>query len=175
MRINMDKFVIQGGAPLEGEIAVSGSKNSALPALAACLLTAEPVTLRPHSAGARHPHHAEAAGAHRRAGRRSKDGRVTVRSARDRASRSALRTGEDHARFEPGAGPAGGPLRARARFPARRLRHRRAAHQSARLRPGAPGRASPPGARLHRSRGARRSSRRRSSASTASPSPAPRT
>lgn len=41
----MDKFVIQGGAPLEGEIAVSGAKNSALPVLAACLLTAEPVTL----------------------------------------------------------------------------------------------------------------------------------
>jgi UDP-N-acetylglucosamine 1-carboxyvinyltransferase len=31
--------------PLEGEIAVSGSKNSALPALAACLLTSDPVTL----------------------------------------------------------------------------------------------------------------------------------
>jgi len=31
--------------PLTGEIAASGSKNSALPALAACLLTAEPVTL----------------------------------------------------------------------------------------------------------------------------------
>ena len=41
----LDKFVIQGGAPLEGEIAVSGAKNSALPALAACLLTAEPVML----------------------------------------------------------------------------------------------------------------------------------
>jgi UDP-N-acetylglucosamine 1-carboxyvinyltransferase len=41
----LDKFVIQGGAPLEGEIAVSGAKNSALPVLAACLLTAEPVTL----------------------------------------------------------------------------------------------------------------------------------
>ena len=41
----MDKFLIQGGVPLEGEIAVSGSKNSALPALAACLLTAEKVTL----------------------------------------------------------------------------------------------------------------------------------
>jgi len=41
----MDKFVIQGGVPLEGEIAVSGAKNSALPALAACLLTADPVTL----------------------------------------------------------------------------------------------------------------------------------
>jgi UDP-N-acetylglucosamine 1-carboxyvinyltransferase len=42
----MDKFRIQGGVPLEGEIAVSGSKNSALPALAACLLTREPVKLR---------------------------------------------------------------------------------------------------------------------------------
>jgi len=41
----MDRFRIQGGRPLEGEIAVSGSKNSALPALAACLLTNEPVTL----------------------------------------------------------------------------------------------------------------------------------
>jgi UDP-N-acetylglucosamine 1-carboxyvinyltransferase len=42
----MDKFQITGGTPLAGEIRVSGSKNSALPALAACLLTAEPVTLR---------------------------------------------------------------------------------------------------------------------------------
>jgi UDP-N-acetylglucosamine 1-carboxyvinyltransferase len=42
----MDRFVIRGGRPLEGEIAVSGAKNSALPALAACLLTSEPVTLR---------------------------------------------------------------------------------------------------------------------------------
>jgi UDP-N-acetylglucosamine 1-carboxyvinyltransferase len=41
----LDKFEIHGGAPLEGEIAVSGAKNSALPALAACLLTADPVTL----------------------------------------------------------------------------------------------------------------------------------
>jgi UDP-N-acetylglucosamine 1-carboxyvinyltransferase len=41
----MDKFVIKGGRPLEGEIPTSGSKNSALPALAAALLTDEPVTL----------------------------------------------------------------------------------------------------------------------------------
>ena len=41
----MDKFRIQGGVPLAGEIAISGAKNSALPALAACLLTAEPVVL----------------------------------------------------------------------------------------------------------------------------------
>jgi UDP-N-acetylglucosamine 1-carboxyvinyltransferase len=42
----MDKFIIQGGARLEGEVRVSGAKNSALPALAACLLTDEPVVLR---------------------------------------------------------------------------------------------------------------------------------
>lgn len=42
----MDKFRIQGGVPLEGEVAISGSKNSALPALAACLLTSDPVKLQ---------------------------------------------------------------------------------------------------------------------------------
>jgi UDP-N-acetylglucosamine 1-carboxyvinyltransferase len=42
----MDTFIIQGGARLEGEIHASGAKNSALPALAACLLTGEPVVLR---------------------------------------------------------------------------------------------------------------------------------
>jgi UDP-N-acetylglucosamine 1-carboxyvinyltransferase len=41
----MDKFVINGGAPLNGVIPANGSKNSALPALAAALLTEEPVTL----------------------------------------------------------------------------------------------------------------------------------
>src|SRR6267143_1436780 len=41
----MDKFLIQGGVPLSGEIAVSGAKNSALPVLAVCLLTSDPVVL----------------------------------------------------------------------------------------------------------------------------------
>jgi len=41
----MDKFSIQGGARLEGEVSTSGSKNAALPVLAACLLTEEPVVL----------------------------------------------------------------------------------------------------------------------------------
>jgi UDP-N-acetylglucosamine 1-carboxyvinyltransferase len=41
----MDKFVIVGGAALRGEIPTNGSKNSALPALAAALLTDEAVTL----------------------------------------------------------------------------------------------------------------------------------
>jgi len=42
----MDKFVIEGGAPLHGTIATNGSKNSALPALAAALLTEDTVVLK---------------------------------------------------------------------------------------------------------------------------------
>ena len=41
----MDKFVIRGGNPLLGTIRVSGSKNSALPCMAAALLTEEEVVL----------------------------------------------------------------------------------------------------------------------------------
>src|SRR5438067_1050652 len=37
----MDKIVVRGGVPLRGEIAVSGSKNAALPLLFASLLTAD--------------------------------------------------------------------------------------------------------------------------------------
>src|ERR1051326_5737578 len=41
----MEKLLIRGGRRLEGELPVSGAKNSALPVLAACLLTQEPVKL----------------------------------------------------------------------------------------------------------------------------------
>lgn len=41
----MDKFLIRGGRPLSGKIDISGAKNSALPCLAATLLTSETVTL----------------------------------------------------------------------------------------------------------------------------------
>ncbi len=41
----MDKFLIRGGKPLKGKIEISGAKNSALPCLAATLLTPETVTL----------------------------------------------------------------------------------------------------------------------------------
>src|SRR5436190_6043661 len=41
----MDKFKIIGGRPLEGRISISGAKNSALPCMAAALLTSEVVTL----------------------------------------------------------------------------------------------------------------------------------
>ncbi|GJM18255.1 MAG: UDP-N-acetylglucosamine 1-carboxyvinyltransferase [Phycisphaeraceae bacterium] len=42
----MDVFRIEGGARLAGTLRVNGSKNAALPQLAACLLTDTPVTLR---------------------------------------------------------------------------------------------------------------------------------
>jgi UDP-N-acetylglucosamine 1-carboxyvinyltransferase len=42
----MAKFVIEGGHPLSGTVTPSGNKNAALPLLAACLLTDEPVILR---------------------------------------------------------------------------------------------------------------------------------
>lgn len=42
----MERFVIEGGKRLSGVVTPSGSKNEALPVLAACLLTAEPVMLK---------------------------------------------------------------------------------------------------------------------------------
>ncbi len=41
----MDKLIITGGVPIDGEVRISGAKNSALPILAATLLADEPVTI----------------------------------------------------------------------------------------------------------------------------------
>lgn len=41
----MDKFIIQGGVPLRGEVTPSGNKNAALPLLAATILTREPIII----------------------------------------------------------------------------------------------------------------------------------
>jgi UDP-N-acetylglucosamine 1-carboxyvinyltransferase len=41
----MDKIILKGGAPLHGSVHISGSKNSSLPILAACLLTDEPCAI----------------------------------------------------------------------------------------------------------------------------------
>ena len=41
----METFVIEGGVPLSGRVRPAGNKNAALPILAACLLTADPVVL----------------------------------------------------------------------------------------------------------------------------------
>jgi len=46
----VESFLIEGGTPLSGTVRPAGNKNAALPILAACLLTADPVTLEnvPH-------------------------------------------------------------------------------------------------------------------------------
>ena len=41
----MDRFQIQGGLPLQGQVRISGAKNAALPILCASLLTAEPLVV----------------------------------------------------------------------------------------------------------------------------------
>ena len=41
----MDKFVIRGGTPLQGTLRISGAKNSALPCMAAAILTEDEVAL----------------------------------------------------------------------------------------------------------------------------------
>src|SRR5258708_26408560 len=42
----MERFIVEGGRRLEGRIRPGGNKNAALPILAACLLTDDPVVLR---------------------------------------------------------------------------------------------------------------------------------
>src|SRR5688500_8908194 len=41
----MEKFVLQGGTPLSGEIVPAGTKNAALPILAGCLLSDEALSV----------------------------------------------------------------------------------------------------------------------------------
>jgi len=41
----MDKLIVEGGLPLEGDIRISGAKNAALPVLIASLLTEEPLVI----------------------------------------------------------------------------------------------------------------------------------
>jgi UDP-N-acetylglucosamine 1-carboxyvinyltransferase len=45
LEMNMDKFIIEGGVSLSGEVTPAGNKNAALPLVAACLLTDQPVIL----------------------------------------------------------------------------------------------------------------------------------
>src|SRR6266516_1542075 len=42
----MESLSIKGGAPLHGEVTISGAKNAVLPIMAATLLTAEPCVIR---------------------------------------------------------------------------------------------------------------------------------
>ena len=170
----MDKFVITGGAALQGEIPTNGSKNSALPALAAALLTEEPVTLH------RIP--------------RVRDIRTMERLLVDIGATVDVEGETVRLRTERILSPEApyelvktmrasslvlGPLvarcgRARVSLPGGCAIGARPINLHV-FGAGAAGRDHPAGARLHRSRGARRACAAPSCTSTASPSPAPKT
>ena len=66
---SVDKLVIEGGAPLRGEVRVSGAKNAALPILCASLLAPEPLDAHQRAAPERRAHDAVAARADGRGAR----------------------------------------------------------------------------------------------------------
>ena len=122
----MDRFKIQGGRKLEGTVQISGAKNAALPAMAAALLTSEPVTLQniPH---VRDIITMAKLLAHMRCRVESPDlppSEFTIQAETVSHARGALRTGEDHARFRAYAGAARGAIWICARFASRRMRDR---------------------------------------------------
>ncbi len=64
----MESFLIKGGVPLHGEVTISGSKNAALPIMAATLLTDEPCVIRRRAGFERHAVHGANSRIARRAG-----------------------------------------------------------------------------------------------------------
>ena len=107
----MDKLIITGGARLDGEIRISGAKNSALPILAATLLCDGPVTV------ANLPHLHDITTMIELFGRMGIEPVIDEKlSCRNRPAHHqdpdrAVRTGENHACVDPGAGPDGCPFR----------------------------------------------------------------
>ena len=124
----MDRFRIEGGRRLEGTVRISGAKNAALPAMAAALLTSEPVHLK-NIPRVRDIITMGKLLAYMSARVETPDvppTDLTIEASNGLGRRSALRTGAHHARLDSHAGAAGGPPGPRARLSSRRLRHRRA-------------------------------------------------
>ncbi len=166
----MDRIRIRGRTPLTGVIPISGAKNAALPLMAACLLTDEPLVLSNlprlmdistmakllSELGVEINVSAEVAQA-----ARCPTGRVielTAHAIHD--SVGALRPGAQDAGVGGGAGAAAGALRPRAGVAAGRLRHRHPAGGPASQGAGATGRRDRAARRLHRGARARRADRR---------------
>ena len=158
----MDKFVIRGGNPLVGSVRISGAKNAALPAMAAAMLTDEPVILENIPAGPRYQTERKllvAMGAEVELGYGRAHHRTTIccrNLANPEAAYELVKTMRASTLVL-------GPLvarmgRARVSLPGR-LRHWRPPHRSAHQRAGAPGRNHHAGAWLHR--GQRRAAARR--------------
>jgi len=78
----MDKLLITGGRPLEGEVRVSGAKNAALPIMCAALLTAKPLALSNVPQLADVSTAAKLLGQMGVAVERGDDGRITLQAAR---------------------------------------------------------------------------------------------
>ena len=161
----MDKFVIRGGNPLVGTIRVSGAKNSALPCMAAAILTEDEVTLEniPQVRDIETERRLLASmGAEvELPDARGPRGQVFVHGVGRRVarphhhqlplalrSRCPLRNRENHARQFAGSWAPHRPRRHGPRRHARRLRHRRPSHRPAHQRPGKDGRRHRSGARL---------------------------
>ena len=153
----MERFYIEGRRPLSGTVQISGAKNAALPAMAAALLTPEPVNL--HNVPrvrdivtmaqllAYMNAHVETPSFP------ATD--YTIRAEDDQRRRSPLRTGQNDARVNSDAGPNGGTFRQSACVFAGGLRHRRAPSGSACEGACTNGRGDRYGARLRRGARAR--------------------
>ena len=125
----MDKILIHGGQPLSGSIKISGSKNSALPILAATLLTKEPCIIH-RVPDLSDTHYMLQILKHLGAEVERASGTVTVAAEKSRFDR-ALRDRAQNARLGLRARSAAWPLQGSDRLAARRLRHRRSADRSA--------------------------------------------
>ena len=150
----MDKLAIVGGRPLDGEVRISGAKNAALPILAATLLADGPVTLGNVPQLNDIATTLKLLQAH---GRRRRASRRRQRRRRCRGHQGvprAVRAREDDARVDSRARAAARSIRPCRRVAAGRLRHRRAARESARHGAARDGRVDLDRQRLHpRARG----------------------
>ena len=120
----MEKFVIEGGAPLSGEVTAAGNKNAALPILAASLLTEEELSCTGcrGSATSTPSSRCSSASASRR------PGAATTACGSARATVTEVDVDEElakqHPRLVPARRPAAGPLRRGAHAAAGRRLHR---------------------------------------------------
>ena len=109
----MDKLLIRGGRQLQGEVSIAGAKNAALPELCAALLSADTVML------ANVPQLQDVSTMlklirHMGVSAERKDaGDMVLNAGGLHTPRSAVRTGENHARLGAGARPFAGTLRSR--------------------------------------------------------------
>ena len=145
----MDSFLIHGGQRLKGAVEISGSKNSALPILAACLMAEGPSRLNgvPRLSdidsmnkligelGCRVRRHDPAgAGDVTALNRPLLNGPLDIEVLDEEPLRGEVRHRQNHARQHLRAGAAARQARQGGREPARRMRHRRPAGRSPRPR-----------------------------------------